>query len=270
MATLLSITFAQTPIDDVYASGKPYVGSGKLTGKKALITGGDSGIGRAIAILFAIEGADSTIAYLPSEQKDAESVRDYVKEKTGRTINFFAGDLKSEANCRAAVDSHIQALGGLDILVNNAAQQLENHDITTLESKQWEETFQLNIHHYFYMSKAAIPHLSRGSSIINMCSINAFIGRPDLLDCEWLYHLRSHTLPDRNFTKLDTSTKGAIVSFTRGLSNQIISDKMIRVNCTVLFERRLNFVFADPNYLQRLLLDQSTLPLYRQPSASRT
>jgi len=199
-------------VDDLYANGKPYVGSGKLEGKKALITGGDSGIGRAIAILFAIEGADSTIGYLPSEQEDAENVKAYVSQKTqgARTLNLVALDLKTEANCKQIVDSHMKAFGRLDILVPNAAQQLENHDVTTLDSKQWEDTFQINIHHYFYLCKAAIPHMPRGSSIIAMCSINAFIGRPDLLDY--------------------TSTKGAIVSFVRGLSNQIVGDKMIRVN----------------------------------------
>jgi len=197
-------------VDDMYANGKPYVGSGKLEGKKALITGGDSGIGRSTAILFAIEGADSTICYLPAEQKDAEDVRDYVAQKTGRKINLYPADLKSEAACIQAVEDHLKTFGKLDVLVNNAAQQLENHDLTTLSSKQWEETFQINMHHMFYLCKAAVPHMPRGGSIINMCSINAFIGRPDLLDY--------------------TSTKGAIVSFTRGLSNQIISDKMIRVN----------------------------------------
>lgn len=197
-------------VDDIYANGKPYVGANKLEGKKAIITGGDSGIGRSIAILFAIEGAESTICYLPSEQADAEYVVDYVLKKTGRTINLFAGDLKSEANCINAIKAHMAKFGKLDILVNNAAQQLQNYDITTLSSQQWEETFQLNIHHYFYMSKAAVPHLPRGGAIVNMCSINAFVGREDLLDY--------------------TTTKGAIVSFTRALSNQIVANKMIRVN----------------------------------------
>ena len=175
----------QTAIDDVYANGKPYVGSGKLTGKTALITGGDSGIGRAIAILFAIEGADSTVVYLPAEQQDAEDVRDYVTKKSpGRKINLFATDLKSEANCIAAVENHKQAFGGLDILVNNAAQQLEHASIADLPSQQWRDTFELNIHAYYYLSKAAIPLMPRGSAILNMCSINAFVGRPDLLDCE--------------------------------------------------------------------------------------
>lgn len=106
-----------------------------------MITGGDSGIGRATAILFAIEGADSTIVYLPSEQQDAEDTKDYVEKKTNglRTLNLIALDLKSEASAKQAIDSHLAKFGKLDILVNNAAQQLENHDITTLDSKQWEE-----------------------------------------------------------------------------------------------------------------------------------
>jgi len=201
-----------TAIDDIYANGKPYVGSGKLEGKKAIITGGDSGIGRSIAILFAIEGADSTIVYLPSEQEDAEDVKAYVNEKTGgkRTVNLIAMDLKTESACKQVVDEHLKTFGRLDILVPNAAQQLENHDITTLPTEQWEDTFKVNIHHYFWICKAAVPHMPRGSSIITMASINAFIGREDLLDY--------------------TTTKGAIVSFTRALSNQIIADKMIRVN----------------------------------------
>lgn len=201
-----------TAIDDIYADGKPYVGSGKLAGKKAIISGGDSGIGRAIAILYALEGADSTIAYLPSEQQDAEDVKKYIEEKTGgqRTVHCVPGDLKSEANNITLIESHMARFGSLDILVPNAAQQLENHDITSLDSKQWEETFQINIHHYFYMTKHAIKHMPRGSAIVMMASINAYIGRPDLLDY--------------------TSTKGAIISLMRGVSNQIVGDKQVRVN----------------------------------------
>ena len=138
----------QQAVDDLYANGKPYVGSGKLEGKKAIISGGDSGIGRAIAILFAIEGADSTIAYLPSEQQDAEDVQRYIATKApGRTVNLVALDLRTEANNVQLVQNHVSKFGKVDILVPNAAQQLENHDITTLDSKQWSETFDINIHH---------------------------------------------------------------------------------------------------------------------------
>jgi len=205
--------FEVKPIDDVYPNGKPYKGAGKLEGKVALIAGGDSGIGRAIAILFAIEGAKGvSLNYLPKEEKDAEDVKAYIEKKVeGKTkVHLFPTDLKEEKNCIAAVEAVVKEFGSLDILVNNAAQQLENTDITTLPSDQWLDTFQINMHSYFYTSKAAIPHLKPGSSVINMCSINAFVGRPDLLDY--------------------TSTKGAIVSFTRGLSNQILADKQIRVN----------------------------------------
>ncbi|KAF5362885.1 hypothetical protein D9758_007047 [Tetrapyrgos nigripes] len=204
--------FERKPIDDIYADGKPYKGSGKLEGKVAWISGGDSGIGRATAILFALEGADNMIVYVPKEQKDAEDVRDYISKKTNgqRKVHLFATDLKSEAECKRSIDECIKTFGRLDILVNNSAQQLENHDILTHDSKQWEDTFQLNIHSFYYTVKAALPHMKKGSSIINMASINAFIGRPDLLDY--------------------TSTKGAIVSFTRGLSNQIVTEKQIRVN----------------------------------------
>jgi hypothetical protein len=131
----------QQAIDDIYANGKPYIGSGKLEGKKAIITGGDSGIGRATAILFAIEGADSTISYLPSEEQDAQDTKAYVEKKTNgaRTLHLIQADLKLEANAIKVIEAHMARWGRLDILVNNAAQQLENHDITTLDSKQWEE-----------------------------------------------------------------------------------------------------------------------------------
>lgn len=222
----------QTPIDDIYANGKPYVGSGKLEGKTAIITGGDSGIGRATAILFAMEGATSTITFLPAEQKDAEDVRDYIKQKTGKETNLFPADLKAEAMCKAVVDNHIQKFKSVDILFNNAAQQLENHDLTTLDSKQWEDCFQLNIHAYFYMVKAAVPHMPRGSAIINNASINAYVGRDDLLDY--------------------TSTKGAIVSFTRGVSNQLLGSKQIRSNAIApgpIYTPLISSTFSKSNLL---------------------
>lgn len=132
---------SQTAVDDVYANGKPYIGSGKLEGKKAIITGGDSGIGRSTAILFALEGADSTISYLPAEEEDAQDVKAYVEKKTNglRTVHLVQADLKQEANAKKVIEAHLARFGKLDILVNNAAQQLENHDITTLSSEQWEE-----------------------------------------------------------------------------------------------------------------------------------
>ncbi|POY72177.1 hypothetical protein BMF94_4814 [Rhodotorula taiwanensis] len=200
------------PLDDILADGSLYKGTGKFEGKVWLITGGDSGIGRSAAILAAYEGANVAIVYLPQEQKDAENVRDYITEKTNglRKTLLLPLDLKSEANCIKAIDETVANFGRLDVLFNNAAQQLENHSILTLDSKQWEDTFQLNMHSFFYMTKAAVPHLEKvKGSIVNNASVNAFIGRPDLLDY--------------------TSTKGAIVSFTRGCANQL-AEKDIRVN----------------------------------------
>ncbi|TKA55530.1 hypothetical protein B0A53_02706 [Rhodotorula sp. CCFEE 5036] len=200
------------PLDDILADGSLYKGTGKFEGKVWLITGGDSGIGRSAAILAAYEGANVAIVYLPQEQKDAENVRDYINEKTSglRKTLLLPLDLKSEANCIKAVQETVANFGRLDVLFNNAAQQLENQDLLTLDSKQWEDTFQLNMHSFFYMTKAAVPHLQKvKGSIVNNASVNAFIGRPDLLDY--------------------TSTKGAIVSFTRGCANQLAS-KDIRVN----------------------------------------
>jgi len=185
-----------------------YKPAGKLEGKKAIITGGDSGIGRAIAILFAMEGADSFIAYLPDEEKDAQETKKLV-EKYGQKCYLHSTDLTSQQNCKKVVDEAVAAMGGLNILVNNAAYQMMQKDISELPEDQWLHTFATNIHPYFYLAKYALPHLSAGDTIINNASINAYIGRPDLLDY--------------------TSTKGAIVAFTRGLSNQQLS-KGIRVN----------------------------------------
>ncbi|MCJ1419556.1 hypothetical protein MMC32_005911 [Xylographa parallela] len=185
-----------------------YKPAGKLEGKKAIITGGDSGIGRAIAVLFAMEGADSFIAYLPNEEKDAQETKRLV-EKYGQKCFLHSTDLTIQHNCKTVVDEAVAAMGGLNILVNNAAYQMMQKDISDLSEDQWLHTFATNIHPYFYLAKYALPHMSAGDTIINNASINAYIGRPDLLDY--------------------TSTKGAIVAFTRGLSNQQIS-KGIRVN----------------------------------------
>jgi NAD(P)-dependent dehydrogenase (short-subunit alcohol dehydrogenase family) len=185
-----------------------YRAAGKLNDKKAIITGGDSGIGRATAILFAMEGADSLIAYLPEEESDAQETKRLV-EKHGRKCYLIATDLKKKENCKKVVDSAIEKMGGVNILFNNAAYQMMVEDIKDLSEEQWENTFNTNIHPYFYLSKYVLPHMKKGSTIINNASINAYIGRPDLLDY--------------------TSTKGAIVSFTRGLSNQYVG-RGIRVN----------------------------------------
>ncbi|KAJ9298004.1 hypothetical protein DTO271G3_4225 [Paecilomyces variotii] len=186
-----------------------YKAAGKLKGKRAIITGGDSGIGRAIALLFAMEGASSLIVYLPEEQSDAEETKKGV-EKEGQKCHLLPIDLRKKENCKKVIETALQTLGGIDILVNNAAFQKMLPDISDLSEEQWERTFDTNIHPFFYLSKYALPHLKPGSTIINCASVNPYIGRGDLLDY--------------------TSTKGAIVAFTRALSNQQLS-KGIRVNC---------------------------------------
>ncbi|KAI1344652.1 short chain dehydrogenase [Xylariaceae sp. FL0016] len=185
-----------------------YKASGKLEGKKAIITGGDSGIGRATAILFAMEGADSFIVYLPDEEKDAQETKKMI-ESNGGKCHLMACDITDKNNCKKIVDEAVKTMGGIHILFNNAAYQMMVDDITDLSEEQWEHTFNTNIHPIFYLSKYALPHMKKGSTIINNASINAYIGRPDLLDY--------------------TSTKGAVVSFTRGLSNQYVH-RGIRVN----------------------------------------
>jgi NAD(P)-dependent dehydrogenase (short-subunit alcohol dehydrogenase family) len=196
-------------VPDHTGEGKTsYKAAGKLKGRKALITGGDSGIGSATAILFAKEGADSTIVYLPEEEKDAQGTKKEV-EQLGAKCYLIARDLAKKENCKEIVDFALEKMGSIDILFNNAAYQMMVEDILDLPDEQWEHTFNVNIHSFFYISKYALKHMKKGSTIINNASINAYIGRPDLLDY--------------------TSTKGAIVSFTRGLSNQYVG-KGIRVN----------------------------------------
>ena len=185
-----------------------YKAAGKLEGKKAIITGGDSGIGRAIAILFAMEGADCMIVYLPQEESDALETQKQV-ERWGKKCRLMAMDLAGKENCQKVIDTALSQMGGINILVNNAAFQMVQKSIEDLSYDQWHKTFDTNIHPFFYLSKMALPHMKSGDTIINNASINAYIGRPDLLDY--------------------TTTKGAIVSFTRGLSNQFCS-KGIRVN----------------------------------------
>lgn len=190
-------------------NSRTYQGSGKLKGKKALITGGDSGIGAASALLFGREGvSDITIAYLPEEEQDAQDTKKQV-EGEGAKVHLIALDLSKQENCKKLVDFAIEKMNGIDILFNNAAYQMVVKDIKDLPEEQWLHTFNINMHSFFYISKYSLPHMKTGATIINNASINAYIGRPDLLDY--------------------TSTKGAIISFTRGLSNQYVS-KGIRVN----------------------------------------
>jgi NAD(P)-dependent dehydrogenase (short-subunit alcohol dehydrogenase family) len=189
------------------AHGK-YNGSGKLRDKVALITGGDSGIGRATAIAFAKEGAHVAIVYL-NEHKDAEETKRMV-EKEGKRCRAIAGDVGNEGFCRQAVQKTIKEFGHLDILVNNAAEQHPQESIENISGKQLERTFRTNIFSYFFMTKAALKHLRKGrSAIINTTSVTAYRGSPHLLDY--------------------SATKGAIVAFTRSLA-KALAKKGIRVN----------------------------------------
>jgi NAD(P)-dependent dehydrogenase (short-subunit alcohol dehydrogenase family) len=184
-----------------------YRGCGKLEGKVAIITGGDSGIGRAVAIAYAKEGADVAIVYL-NEHKDAEETMSQVKRE-GRRCLPIAGDVGDEQFCREAVERTVKELGRLDVLVNNAAEQQPVESIEEISSEQLERTFRTNIFAYFYMTKAALKHLKQGSAIVNTTSVTAYKGSPQLLDY--------------------SSTKGAIVAFTRSLSQSLV-EKGIRVN----------------------------------------
>ncbi|HEX2988556.1 MAG TPA: SDR family oxidoreductase [Chloroflexota bacterium] len=184
-----------------------YRGTGKLAGKVALITGGDSGIGRAVAILFAKEGADIAIAYLDEHEDAAETKRQV--EEEGRHCITMAGDVGEEQHCFELVNQTVDELGRLDILVNNAAVQYPQESIEKISSDQLIRTFTTNIFSYFYMVKAALPQLGEGSAIVNTTSVTAYKGQPMLLDY--------------------SSTKGAIVAFTRSLALSLVG-KGIRVN----------------------------------------
>lgn len=185
-----------------------YEGSGRLKGRKALITGGDSGIGRAVALAYAREGADVAITYLPSEETDAQETLKLLKD-AGTKVIGFPGDLTDETFARKLVGDAADELGGLDILVNNAGKQIYNDDITTLTTKQIVDTFTVNIVAMFWLVQEALKHMPAGSSIINTTSIQATQPSPGLLDY--------------------AATKGAITNFTRGLSQQL-TPKGIRVN----------------------------------------
>jgi len=184
-----------------------YRPSGKLQDRVAIVTGGDSGIGRAVALAFAREGAHIAILYL-DEHEDAQATQTQI-ESYGRRCIRLAGDLGHEQHCQQAVDKVHQAFGRIDILVNNAAEQTPQKSLLAISSEQLERTFRTNIFAYFYMSKAVLPHLRAGAAIINTTSITAYAGHKDLVDY--------------------SATKGAIVSFTRSLSEQLIGQG-IRVN----------------------------------------
>ena len=185
-----------------------YRGSGKLEDMVALITGGDSGIGRAVAVLYAREGADVAIVYL-SEDEDAEETRQAV-EAEGRRAILIPGDVTDPEFCRDAVERTVRELGGLDILVNNAAFQQHVPSLEDITDEQLDRTFRTNIYGYFYMARAALPHLKQGSSIVNSGSVTGIEGSKELLDY--------------------SATKGAIHAFTKSLAQNLV-ERGIRVNC---------------------------------------
>lgn len=185
-----------------------YIGHGLLKGRKALITGADSGIGRAVAIAFAREGADVALSYLPEEQPDADEVIELI-ERTGRKAIPMPGDISDEGFCDMLVTEAVEQMGRIDILVNVAGRQISNEDITTLSTEQFEQTFQTNVYAMFWLCKYALPYMTPGSAIINTASIQAYQPSEFLLDY--------------------APTKAAIVAFTKSLAKQV-ADKDIRVN----------------------------------------
>jgi NAD(P)-dependent dehydrogenase (short-subunit alcohol dehydrogenase family) len=185
-----------------------YVGSGRLAGRKALVTGGDSGIGAATAIAFAREGADVAISYLPEEEEDAKRIVDLITD-AGRKAVPLPGDLTDPAYCRALVADTVAELGGLDIVVNNAGKQQHVESLDELSDEQFDETFKTNVYAMFWITKAALPHLKPGSTIINTSSIQAYAPSENLVDY--------------------ATTKASINAFSKALSQQL-APKGIRVN----------------------------------------
>ncbi len=185
-----------------------YKGCGKLAGKAAVITGGDSGIGRAVAIAFAREGADILISYL-DEEEDARETRRWVEE-AGRRCVLVPGDIADPAHCRAVIKQAVEAFGRIDILVNNAAFQMTRESLEETPDEEWDRTFQVNITAMFHLTKAALPHMREGASIVNSSSVNADKSNPKLVAY--------------------AATKGAIANFTASLG-QLLAERGIRVNC---------------------------------------
>ena len=185
-----------------------YIGCGKLTNRKALITGGDSGIGRAVAIAFAREGADVALAYLPSEETDAQAVIQLIQQ-AGRKAIALPGDISEEPCCRKLVADAVAALGGLDILVNNAGAQTTQPSLSDISTEQFDQTLKTNLYALFWITQAAVPHLKPGAAIINTTSIQAYDPSDSLLD----YAI----------------TKAGIVAFSKALSKQMI-EQGVRVN----------------------------------------
>ncbi|MEU4195453.1 SDR family oxidoreductase [Kribbella sp. NPDC026611] len=185
-----------------------YRGSGKLTGKRALITGGDSGIGRAVALAFAREGADVMISHLEAEETDARETCRLVRD-AGQTAASLAGDIQDEQHCRQLVEQCVEELGGLDILVNNAAYQMSQDGIADITTEQFDRVLKTNVYAMFWLCKAALSHLKPGSAIINTTSIQAYEPSPNLLDY--------------------ATSKAAILNFTKGLAQEL-GPRGIRVN----------------------------------------
>ena len=199
------VTKKMDPIPD--HGEQSYKGSGRLADKRAIITGGDSGIGRAVAIAYAREGADVLISYL-KEDEDAKATAKLVQD-AGRKAALISGDVGDPEHCRAIIDKAVAELGGVDILVNNAAHQATFKDIEDISDEEWDLTFRVNIHAMFYLTKAAVPHMKEGGVIINTASINSDAPNPTLLAY--------------------ATTKGAIHNFTAGLA-QLLAKKGIRAN----------------------------------------
>jgi NAD(P)-dependent dehydrogenase (short-subunit alcohol dehydrogenase family) len=185
-----------------------YRGTGKLTGKRAIVTGGDSGIGRAVAIAYAREGADVLIAYLEAEESDAQETVKLI-EDAGRKAVAAPGDLRDEAHCQSVIERAVSEFGGLDILVNNAAYQMSQESIEDITTEQFDRVMKTNLYAMFWLCKAAVPHMQPGATIINTTSIQAYQPSPNLLDY--------------------ATTKAGILNFTKGLA-QGLADKGIRVN----------------------------------------
>ena len=185
-----------------------YRGTGRLQGRRALITGGDSGIGAATAIAFAREGADVAISYLPEEEVDAQRIASLILDAGVKAL-LLPGDIKNAEHCRDLVDKTVEEFGGLDILVNNAGKQIFNEDLTTLPDEQFDQTFKTNVYAMFWLTKEAIPHLPPGSTIINTTSVQAYSPSDNLVDY--------------------AATKATINNFTKAIAQQL-APKGIRVN----------------------------------------
>jgi NAD(P)-dependent dehydrogenase (short-subunit alcohol dehydrogenase family) len=203
--TVPGVQARMNPVPDCGEKG--YRGSGKLTDKRAIITGGDSGIGRAVAIAFAREGADVLVSYL-NEHDDARDVAHFV-EDAGRRCVLVPGDLSDPAHCRSVIDRAVQEFGGIDILVNNAAYQMMHESLDEISDEEWDYTFRLNVGAYFYLTKAALPFMGAGSSIIGSSSVNSDSPNPTLAPY--------------------AATKAAIANLSASLA-QLLGDKGIRVN----------------------------------------